>query len=82
MYQSDNNFRPDIDNIIFAFDSSTIWLFPISKSRNKGPQLIKALDKLYLEDSTGGRLRMANEFRENGYKVGRGHVRTLMQIMR
>jgi hypothetical protein len=26
MYQSDNNFRLDIDNIVYAFDSSTISL--------------------------------------------------------
>jgi putative transposase len=43
---------------------------------------MKELDMLYLEDPTRGTRRMAQELRKKGYKVGRCHVRTLMQIMR
>lgn len=43
---------------------------------------MKELDRLYLEDPTRGTRRMTKELKKKGYKVGRCHVRTLMQTMR
>jgi putative transposase len=60
---------------------SSLYYTP-SKASNKDLQLMKELDMLYLEDPTRGTRRMAQELRKKGCKVGRCHVRTLMQIMR
>jgi len=60
---------------------SSLYYTP-SRASDKDLQLMKELDMLYLEDPTRGTRRMAQELRKNGYKVGRCHVRTLMQIMR
>lgn len=60
---------------------STLYYTP-SKVDSKDLQLMEELDQLYLEDPTKGTRRMTKELRKMGYKVGRCHVRRLMQIMR
>jgi len=60
---------------------SSLYYTP-SKASNKDLDLMEELDRLYLEDPTRGTRRMANELRKKGYRVGRCHVRTLMQVMR
>jgi len=60
---------------------STLYYTPAEKN-DKDLLLMKELDRLYLEDPTRGSRRMTNELSKLGYKVGRHHVRTLMQIMR
>jgi putative transposase len=60
---------------------SSLYYTP-SKASNKDLQLMEELDRLYLEDPTRGTRRMAQELQKKEYKVGRCHVRTLMQIMR
>jgi putative transposase len=60
---------------------STLYYTP-SKADDKDLQIMEELDRLYLEDPTRGTRRMTKELRKKGYKVGRCHVRTLMQIMR
>jgi putative transposase len=60
---------------------SSLYYTP-SKASNKDLQLMEELDKLYTKDPTRGTRRMTNELRKMSYKVGRCHVRTLMQIMR
>jgi putative transposase len=60
---------------------SSLYYTP-SQASDKDLQLMKELDMLYLEDPTRGTRRMAQELRKKGTKVGRCHVRTLMQIMR
>lgn len=60
---------------------SSLYYTP-SKASNKDLQLMEAMDKLYVEDPTRGTRRMTNELRKMGYKVGRCHIRTLMQVMR
>jgi putative transposase len=60
---------------------SSLYYTP-SKASNKDLKLMEELDRLYLIDPTRGTRRMAHELRKKGYKVGRCHVRTLMQIMR
>jgi putative transposase len=60
---------------------STLYYTP-SKADDKDLQIMEELDRLYLEDPTRGTRRMTKELKKKGYKVGRCHVRTLMQIMR
>lgn len=60
---------------------SSLYYTP-SKANHKDLQLMKELDRLYLEDPTRGTRRMARELQKRGHQVGRCHVRTLMQIMR
>ena len=60
---------------------SSLYYTP-SKAGDKDLQLMEALDKLYLEDPTRGTRKMVRELQKKGHKVGRHHVRTLMQIMR
>lgn len=60
---------------------SSLYYTP-SKAGDKDLQLMEALDKLYLEDPTRGTRKMVRELQKEGHKVGRHHVRTLMQIMR
>ncbi|NLH78321.1 MAG: IS3 family transposase [Acidobacteria bacterium] len=60
---------------------SSLYYTP-SRASNKDLKLMEELDKLYLEDPTRGTRRMTNRLRKMGYKVGRCHVRTLMQVMR
>jgi putative transposase len=44
--------------------------------------MMENLDRLYIEDPTRGTRRMKKELRKKGFKVGRHHVRKLMQVMR
>ncbi len=60
---------------------STLYYTP-SKADDQDLQLMEELDRLYLGDPTRGTRRMTKELKKKGYKVGRCHVRTLMQIMR
>lgn len=60
---------------------SSLYYTP-SKASDKYLQLMEELDMLYIEDPTRGTRRITNELRERAYKVGRCHVRTLMQVMR
>lgn len=60
---------------------STLYYTP-STADEKDLRMMEELDRLYLEDPTRGTRRMTKELRKKGYKVGRCHVRRLMQIMR
>ena len=60
---------------------STLYYTP-SRATDKDLQIMEELDQLYLEDPTRGTRRMTKELRKKDYKVGRCHVRRLMQIMR
>ena len=60
---------------------STLYYTP-SQALDKDLKMMEDLDRLYLEDPTRGTRRMTKELRKKGYKVGRCHVRTLMQTMR
>ncbi len=60
---------------------SSLYYTP-SKSKDKDIEIMKELDKLYLEDPTRGTHRMSKELKKKGFAVGRCHVRTLMQTMR
>lgn len=60
---------------------SSLYYTP-SKASDKDLQVMEELDRLYLIDPTRGTRRMAQELRKKGHKIGRCHVRTLMQIMR
>jgi putative transposase len=60
---------------------STLYYTPM-KTNDRDLRLMEELDRLYLEDPTRGTRRMTKELKKMGYRVGRTHVRTLMQIMR
>lgn len=60
---------------------STLYYTP-SKRKDKDLQIMEELDRLYIEDPTRGTRRMARELGKKGYRTGRCHVRTLMQVMR
>lgn len=60
---------------------STLYYTP-SKADEQDLRIMEELDRLYLEDPTRGTRRMTKELKKRGYKVGRCHVRRLMQIMR
>lgn len=60
---------------------SSLYYTP-SKASDKDLQVMEELDRIYLIDPTRGTRRMAQELRKKGHKIGRCHVRTLMQIMR
>jgi len=60
---------------------STLYYTP-SMAKDKDLELMKELDRLYLEDPTRGTRRMSKELKKKGFQVGRYHVRTLMQTMR
>jgi len=60
---------------------STLYYTP-SMAKDKDLEIMKELDRLYLEDPTRGTRRMSKELKKKGFQAGRYHVRTLMQIMR
>lgn len=60
---------------------STLYYTP-SQALDKDLKMMEDLDRLYLEDPTRGTRRMTKELRKKGHKVGRCHVRRLMQTMR
>ena len=61
---------------------STFYYTASKAYSEKDLSMMRALDDLHLEDPTRGTRRMRNELKKLGFKVGRRHVRTLMQIMR
>jgi len=60
---------------------STLYYTPTT-TNDQDLKLMEELDRLYLEDPTRGTRRMTKELKKMGFRVGRTHVRTLMQIMR
>lgn len=60
---------------------STFYYKPCDLSE-KDLMMMCHLDRLYVEDPTRGVRRMVLLLRKEGFRVGRGHVRTLMQKMR
>jgi len=60
---------------------STLYYTP-AKSSEKDLKMMEELDRFYQEDPTRGTRRMTRELNKKGYKVGRCHVRRLMQVMR
>jgi putative transposase len=66
---------------LLGFARSTLYYIP-STASNHDLLMMKELDLLYLEDPTRGTRRMTKELRKMNYRVGRHHVRRLMQIMR
>jgi putative transposase len=60
---------------------STLYYTP-STAGSHDLKMMEELDRFYLEDPTRGTRRMTKELRKKGNKVGRHHVRRLMQIMR
>jgi len=66
---------------MLGLSRSTLYYTP-SKENSQELRLMEELDRLYQEDPTRGTRRMTDELKKKGYKAGRHHVRTLMQIMR
>ncbi len=66
---------------LLGFARSTLYYTP-STASNHDLKMMQDLDLLYLEDPTRGTRRMTKELRKRNYRVGRHHVRRLMQIMR
>lgn len=60
---------------------STLYYTP-SKVNTEDLQVMEELDWLYQEDPTRGTRRMAKELKKKNYRIGRCHVRKLMQTMR
>lgn len=61
---------------------STLYYTPSKSYSENDLKIMQRLDELYLEDPTRGTRRMSKELCKSGFKIGRGHVRTLMQVMR
>lgn len=61
---------------------STLYYTPSKVYRERDRLIMRAMDELHLEDPTRGTRRMRNAWIKRGFKVGRRHIRTLMQIMR
>ena len=66
---------------LLGLSRSTLYYTP-SKTNQADLRIMEALDRLYLEDPTRGTRRMRDELTKLGFRTGRHHVRTLMQIMR
>ena len=66
---------------LLSIARSTLYYTP-SVANDDDLAMMKDLDLLYLEDPTRGTRRMNKELRKKGYRVGRHHVRRLMQMMR
>ncbi|MBK9290866.1 MAG: IS3 family transposase [Bacteroidetes bacterium] len=66
---------------LLVLSRSTLY-YTASKADDEDLKLMEELDRLYLEDPTRGTRRMTNELRRKDFKVGRHHVRRLMQTMR
>jgi len=61
---------------------STLYYTPSRAYCERDLRMMEELDKLHLQDPTRGTRRMRNELVKRGFKVGRCHVRTLMNVMR
>lgn len=60
---------------------STLYYKPKPASE-EDLRIMRLLDELHLEDPTRGQRRMLLEIREQGLRVGRDRVRSLMRRMR
>jgi len=67
---------------LLCLSRSTLYYTSSKAYNEKDLQMMAELDRLHLEDPTRGTRRMRNELAKAGFKVGRTHVRTLMNIMR
>ncbi len=67
---------------LLGLSRSTLYYAPARAYREKDLRMMALLDELHLEDPTRGTRRMRNELVKAGFKVGRCHVRTLMNVMR
>ena len=67
---------------LLCLSRSTLYYTPSKAYNEKDLQMMAELDRLYIEDPTRGTRRMRNELVKLRYKVGRYHVRTLMNVMR
>src|SRR5690554_4594170 len=67
---------------LLCLSRSTLYYTPSKAYNEKDLEMMTHLDRLYIEDPTRGTRRMRNELVKLHYKVGRCHVRTLMNIMR
>lgn len=67
---------------LLCLSRSTLYYTPSKAYNERDLQLMAELDRLHLEDPTRGTRRMRNELVKLGFKVGRCHVRTLMNVMR
>ena len=67
---------------LLSLSRSTLYYTPSKAYTERDLQMMAALDRLHLEDPTRGTRRMRNELAKLGFKVGRCHVRTLMNVMR
>lgn len=67
---------------LLCLSRSTLYYTPSRAYNEKDLEMMAHLDRLYIEDPTRGTRRMRNELVKLHYKVGRCHVRTLMNIMR
>lgn len=67
---------------LLCLSRSTLYYTPSKAYNERDLQLMAELDRLHLEDPTRGTRRMRNELIKLGFKVGRCHVRTLMNVMR
>jgi putative transposase len=61
---------------------STLYYTPSKSYSEIDLEMMQLLDELYLEDPTRGSRRMSKELCKKDFKIGRGHVRTLMRVMR
>lgn len=66
---------------LLSLARSTLY-YTASKADDEDLKMMEELDRLYHEDPTRGTRRMTNELRKREFKIGRCHVRRLMQIMR
>ena len=67
---------------LLCLSRSTLYYTPSKAYNERDLQLMAELDRLHLEDPTRGTRRMRNALIKLGFKVGRCHVRTLMNVMR
>lgn len=66
---------------LLGINRSTYYYNP-QPVNDKDIEIMIEMDKLHLEDPTRGTRRMMDELQKQDIKIGRQHVRKLMQIMR
>jgi len=66
---------------LLGINRSTYYYNP-QPVNDKDLEIMIEMDKLHLEDPTRGTRRMMDELQKQDIKIGRQHVRKLMQIMR
>lgn len=67
---------------LLSLPRSSLYYTPSKTYVDQDLRMMQALDELHLEDPTRGTRRLRNALVKLGHKVGRRHVRTLMQVMR